>query len=644
MPLFEYKKDSNPRIFELVKQITEAAQAYYSGESIISDSSFDALVEELAKHNPNHQLLNTVGWGLNIESVPGEKYPHRYGTVGSLRKARNWKELRFGKDSVICDITPKLDGITCAAYFEEGKLVRALTRGDGVNGIDITNKFKMITRLYIPSELFTGCIRGEIIMSNPSWNKYKQINVEAKNSRNSTAGLIGTNEVSTDLCYLDFIPYSISGADCNSIDEHDWKSIIYWMYASIGNHFIEQVPREMCELGKDNYETILTELYTKWSEYYPLDGLVITTDVLFQGSNIIYDSVAFKFPGAIAQSTVTHIDWTPSKTGYMIPRIWFEEVPLDGSMNQKVTGYNAKFIQDSRLGKGAVITISKQGDIIPNIKDIISHGEFDLLQFCTVCEQELIWEGVHLACPNSDCESKSEQDLLIWLEFLCPIDNFGETLRMKYLREALYSEGEPTIDKLMNPERLRFMYRGSPGAQDKLYNTMIDALRYNQFTLVNVLRALNIPRLGDKLSKKFSQYPNLVKKCIDFDINFSCTIMSLKLELRQVIGEADTESIIKHLHKFKRLRYIYDRIIWEQPMQQGVEIKGDICITGKLSVKRSVLESQLQAAGYNPVGKVSKDTLFLMTDDPDGSSSKNRDAAKYGITKISEGEFRQKYM
>ena len=623
---------------DLEERIKEAAQSYYQdGSTSLSDEQFDSLMDQLRAEQPDSELLSQIGWGYQVSDTPGEKFQHRYGLVGSLKKVHDWNEMRF-KGSIVVDISPKLDGLSCVAYYTNGKLTRALTRGDGTTGIDITEKIKYIIGDKVFNDRFNGGVRGEIIMTNPSWIRFKETHPEAKNSRNSAAGLIGNKDVVDDLAFLDFVPYTIVGLDSLEKNELSGLDFVTWMDLSLTNHFVMVTPRKRIDIDEDNFLQQFEILKDEWSELFPIDGLVITTNVSFNGSDITYESIAFKFPSESKETKVIKVEWNPSKSGYLIPTVWFEPIELGGSINQKVTGFNLKSIMDNMIGPGAIITVSKRGEVIPNWDSVIKPAtNMDLPVFCPSCGAELITEGVHLKCVNRDCGNASDQDLAIWLEFLAPIDGFGTTLKFKYL-EQLFDGRLPSVDELMDPQRLKFMFVGQLGAHDKLFNEMIRRLTYGPFELVTAIRALNIPRFGDKNADKLAQRADIVKESIVRPEYFQVS----RDYVAKDVGEANADALAEHCEKFRRLRYISDRIIWEQPKPQG-EIKGKVAITGKLSVKRDIFEKELKTAGYIP-GNMAKDTKYLITDDPNSSSSKNKQASDWGVEKISEFEFRKRYI
>ncbi len=268
---------------ELEKKITEAAQAYYStGKSELSDDEFDELVDELKKTNPDSPILKRVGWGYDvfIDSTPGQKFKHKYGTAGSLEKCRTWEEIKPQFKDRDIDISLKLDGLSVVLYYRHGYLYQALTRGDGETGIDITNKIRKILTLSdkLPHDgTFYGAVRGEIIMSFSNFEKYKALHPEAKNPRNTAVGIINSKDITTDLNYLDVVVYSVV-ADLNYAPaQYSMPNIRYWLRMN----FRKTAPAtDSNVLDKENYLTELTNLKEVWSDVYPSDGLVLTDNTV----------------------------------------------------------------------------------------------------------------------------------------------------------------------------------------------------------------------------------------------------------------------------------------------------------------------------------------------------------------------------
>lgn len=642
----------------LERELRLAAQLYYQdGSSFLSDKEFDEAVATLKVQNPDSEIFKLPSWGYKIEkdTTYGQRLPHRYGLVEGLPKAYEYKEVKsFLKYGDIW-ISPKLDGMSVALYYVKGELDLALTRGSYDKGIDITDKMRYVVGTNIADTDFTGGVRGEIIMSHHSYHKYCQCHEEVKNCRNAVAGIINSKGITSDLRFVRVVVYTVLGQETSNSNSMlmNMEDITKWLY----NNFHPCAPYTKisvpCESQYFYYMKTAREL---WLDNFPYenDGIVATKSVHHDGNNFIYDSQAFKFSSEQKQATVKEVEWNMTKSRLCIPRIRFNTLELDGASVNYATGYHAKYIVDNNIGPGSVIEVSRHGEVIPNVDKILSLSGIETLKLfphnCPECGSELVWSGVNLMCTNEFCGNAIMQDLLCWLNHICPIDNFGDKLRIKYFKK--YIPANLSIESVMNPEpdllsvsKLDISNKMIP-SQMRLFITMLNKLYNGKVELSEAIKALNIPRLGDKTAYKLSKYPELVKRCIGIAEDYrngsnvdSNSLLKLRLDLETAIGNANAKSVIEHIEKFSRLRFISNRIIW---ISNDTEIRGKVAITGKLSVKRSEFEKELKSHGWM-VGEITKDTDYLITDNPNSSSSKNKKADQLGITKITESEFRSKY-
>lgn len=621
-------------LFHLEDKIKLEAQKYYTdGSNSVTDEEFDEMVEELKRQNPDSELLKT-GWGydVNKDTTPGEKVAHKYGEAGSLEKARIWKEIPNNMKDKNVYVSLKLDGLSVVAYYEHGRLIRALTRGDGFIGIDITNK---LGGRCIPNQIdtdFTGAVRGEIIMPYNNFEKFKNVHPEAKNPRNSTVGLIGANEVSEDLNYLRVYMYTMFASE--SEYPESMTDVVQW----VEEYFDYTAPYIVAEIKEDSYYSTLEEIHERWEERtnLPNDGLVLTVGINQELSGyIFYDAIAFKFPAEDKITEVEDVLWEMSKTGYYVPRVKVRPVDLSGATVTYATAFNAKYIQDNQIGKGTKIRLTRSGEVIPYIKEVLEATGAQMPDTCPECEERLYWNGVHLTCINLNCPNMIRQDLLAWINNVAPLDDFGDTLRLKYIYD-LYGREVVSVEDMMDTREIGSKYQQG-GVQDNLFVQMIRLLHTTKIPANEAIMALNIPRFGDKTSVKLAQQPEVLERIMN-EAMTTCDPVNL-LDLNGYIGDANADAIRDNLWKFARLRYIWNRI----EFKNAAQAKGKVAITGKLSVPRKVFEKELAEAGWT-CGDISKETKFLITDNPNSSSSKNQKADKLGIQKITESEFRKMYL
>lgn len=623
-------------------KIKEASQKYYtSGTSPLTDAEFDALIEEERRENPNSPLLD-IGHGYDINLTVGQKFEHRYGTVGSLPKCHDWKEYPKNlKENRVC-ATLKLDGLSCAMYYRGGVMYQALTRGDGTIGIDITDKIHKIVPDYItiPDKEFTGAVRGEILMSLDKFEEYAKTHEDAKNPRNTTAGLINAKDYTDeDLSYLTVVVYTVIGI--HTLNSYpmplypfsDYVSMHEWLTQNFSN----VVKMETTAYYSDNeFISDMNSFRDSWYNKYPADGIVLTlNDISFiskdVGTYIRYDASAFKFKAETAETLVTGIEWNLSKTKYLIPVIQVSPIQLSGATVKRCSGCNAKAVKENGWGNGAKVEMLRSGEVIPYIEKTISPAEVTLPTRCPVCDAELIWEGVHLKCPNPDCSDIQIQDLLVWCNNIAPTDGLGDTLKLKF-----FEEFKTNYNMDISVEGIYAFNIALPqtdSVQLQLFYQMMNNLKLplNKISIVSALKALNIPRLGDATAELLSHYKEDIDTLIRGEEPYNLAFK---------IGNANAESIIKHKDKFKRLKFIYNNIQFQDEFSNNLRIK--VAVTGSLSIPRKQFEKILNDNGF-VLGDINKDTKYLITDNPNSGSSKNAKADKLGVEKITEDAFRAKF-
>lgn len=655
----------------LERELRLAAQLYYQdGSSFLSDEEFDKKGQQLKEIDPDNSIFKEPSWGYSIDSdtTPGKRCPHRYERITGLDKAYEYSDIPKDFRVKTLYAMPKLDGMSIAMYYEDSKLVQALTRGNYDEGIDVTDKVRLIVGDRLLTQNFTGGTRGEIIMSKEHYDQYCLEHEDAKNPRNSVAGIINSKEITSDIKYLDVVVYTVLADEAQKIES---ANDVSWHSNNIG--FLES--QYFLETNYEHYApaTALTYLdesttipkcenmFNHFIETYPyeVDGVVVSMPTISIDRNGIFDykEIAIKFRSEIAWTKVTRIDWQMSRTHYAIPVINVEPVELDGATITKCSGFHAHYIKEMDIKPGTIVEIERHGQVIPYVNKVIQNvdGPSSIISKCPECGELLEWDGCHLKCNNPYCGNAVIQDLMIWLNNIAPLDNFGDKLRLKFLRK--YLGNDLSVESVMKSNELKGMcnlYKEmSPSPlvskQLLLFSEMCDKLFTQSVPLVNALRALNIPRLGDKTCEKLSMNLGLINRIYeasassDHEDDNSTGIVDGPLvdDIRNYIGAANGASIVSNMEKFSRLKYIYSRIV--QEVSTTASSNGRVAITGKLSVKRSDFEKELKAHGWM-VGDISKETDFLITDNPDSSSSKNKKADQWGITKITESEFRYKYL
>lgn len=624
----------------LENYIKDQADKYYTdGSNELEDAEFDALVDKLRQLNPMSPVLGT-GWGFKVK---GKKFKHKYCHIGSLDKTKCYKDINEIFKNKVTYISPKLDGLSAVCYYVHGKLIKALTRGDGEYGKDITDKLKLIEGDSIKDSSFTGSVRGELILDKIGWKSIQQTSSsELIAPRNYVAGIINRDDITDDIKYVNFVTYKILGNENTELDYERRDDILRWL----SSNFKHSVPIYYFEsLTEEFWNKWHVEIFNKFKELgYELDGLVLTPEIIpYDKKNMcfIYSEQAFKFESETTSTEIQSIEWNLSKNQRLIPVAVIKPVQLAGAVIQRVTCNNAKQVKDWGLGKGCQVVVTRSNEVIPQILSVVECSNDSLPEVCPVCHQPLEWNGVDLVCCNRYCPNIDRSDLEQWCTIIGQTDGLQWTTIQSYLElynihtiRDLYDSKDKVFNDF-NSKKLSITDTKMLQFFNKIYNDPV--------SLYNVLLALNIPRLGSVTCKLLSKYPDLIFTIYRYAIGEvvrNYTLDNLKQDLINIVKTATTDEIIKNIDKFERLNYFYTgdnfRIICNYDAQKEVIY---VAVTGSLnSMKRKDFEKYIARYGYELTSNISK-CKYLITNNLQAMSSKSKEAEKYGIPKITEQQF-----
>lgn len=634
------------RVDELESMITKYARSYYSGESEVSDEYFDSLVDELKEICPDSEILNKTGWGFKPE---GRKVSHGFGLhIGSLSKVKSVESIpeRFFLDSARLRISAKLDGLSVVCYYKDGYLTHAVTRGNGSVGLDVTDKMLKINsslRCLSCSNCFTGAIRGEVVMPYHIWDDnyedYRKDNPSA-NPRNLASGIMNRKEVTDELLNLRYVTYKVLAAESDPITLCDNVRANEEFLRSNG---FDVAPSVHPEDGYLINEEFLGSTFEKFKEFYPCDGLVFT----LMNPGLVYDEIAYKFKAESALVTVTDVTWSPARTGRLAPRVWFEPVELSGAVVKKATAFNARFIVDNKIGVGAVLEVCRSGEVIPHILKVVRPAEVvETPKYCPNCATELVWSGDDLIC-----ESENESQLAYrFLTVIAPVEGAGYSLYsqiVEYLGlvslEALdhflstYTRSPAgqmmrTTDEIIKDLK----EKGLSGSvtQSKARNILFALTQDVDF--VTFIVACSVKGVSWKTAESIADnYPDYLIDLAHNKVNYD------KLISISGIGSRTVETLS---HFEERLRRLSSRLYVTYPVKKDKkEVAFKVAITGSLSIKRSDFDSKLLEVGIEQSSNF-KEIKYLITNNPDSTSSKMRKAKENGVEVISEEEFTKLYL
>lgn len=622
------------------EEISNYSQSYYEGHPEISDAEFDELYEKFKKDFPNSNYLKLPAKGFDPNATNLQKFKHKYSTVGSISKIHSVEETNFVAPFYY-NISVKLDGSSLVLYYVDGQLERALTRGDGLYGLDVTNKVKYLcpealTPKFFHEKPFTGAVRGEVVMSNCAFQEYKKEHPEAKMARNVSTGLMMRKDVSEELKYCDYIAYKILAVENDAMLEW-WLPEVHLQLKNWGFKVVTSVTVD----GETITDDFMSQLKQREDfNTYPTDGLVIETCSLTsdEAGIVTYVEVAYKFAAETKTCKVIDVKWNFSPKGKLVPVVQIEPTMMSGALVSNVSGFNYKFIMDNNIGPGAEITVCRSGEVIPDIKSVTKPSvEVASPYTCPECGEvlELTKTGVDLVCSNPACEGRSFYNLYTFIEKMAEdIKGFGEVL-IQQLVDAMtecslapeaYTEASLFFD-IQHAENSFFQNVFTPANAEKCVK--LKQLFQKPLSKEKFLRAMNIDLLGEVAAKQISSNPQL------FNTLFYCDKSQLLAQL-SCLGVAPVlaSNIIKNIQRIRNFNAI--NITWEEDRSEN--INKFIAVTGSLSIPRKEFEAKLNAKGYGITDNMKK-AEFLVTNDPNSGSSKNKKAKELGLYILTEDEF-----
>ncbi len=648
MDLFEAAEQADAeRIKELESLITRYQKSYYNGEGEISDSEFDALWDELKKLDPANPILHKVG----ADSGNFEKAPHVM-PMGSQEKAANPEQfLAWAQKHSYAEylVEYKLDGASLELQYRSGKLVRAVTRGDGSIGDVITaNAVKMAgvrQDLYTEEGLpvdFTGGIRGEVIMLH---KVHRTLFSDKANCRNAANGLMKRKdgEGSENLTLITYDAWATSGEQPFTDEEQK----IEWLKKCNFN----TVPLHICKTPQDVISYRAEVMDMRKSLDYDIDGLVVKErhiDHEDASRDRPDRQIAFKFTLEEAVSVVRAVEWNEAGATYT-PVALFDPVELNGTTVQRASLVNPNTIRALGLKIGSRVVVVKRGEIIPKIESVVSedssvNGRSDLKELeqpatCSSCGAALIDEGTRLYCPNEKCPKRILHQLLKWINVV-DIRDLGDTLIRSLFKDGvvcsitdIYSLNEKTLAPyFLNEESLQ-SDKQSLGAK----KVALSIQGHKTVSLSRFIAGFDIENIGETVVEKLvaAGYDTLDK-----------ILAASEAEIASVYGFADimAKTLKKGLEENKEemLSLISSgTIIVQQGASSGSLAGKSFCFTGELtSMKRADAQNLVKERGGTVKSSVVKGLSYLVTNDTTSGSAKNKKAAELGIPVINEQEFK----
>lgn len=644
------------RIKYLVEQLNQAAKAYYAEDrEIMSNWEYDKLYDELValEEETGIRLSNSPTENVGFEAVEELPKERHESPMLSLGKTKSREELRDWLQGNPAILSWKLDGLTVVLTYREGKLAKAVTRGNGEIGEVVTNNAKTFQniplRISYKGELV---LRGEAVIS---YSDFERINQEIpqeeekyKNPRNLCSGSVRqlNNEI-TAARKVQFFAFSlVKAAD---VDFHNSKRAQYEFLKEQGFSVVDY--RVVTE---NNILDAIQEFEQSIPTYnIPSDGLVLTYEDIAYGKSLgrtakfPRDSIAFKWADELRETTLKQMEWSASRTGLINPVAIFDPVELEGTTVSRASVHNISIVKGLALGIGDKITVYKANMIIPQIAENLTRSDtLQIPEFCPVCGGKTILRQVNevqsLYCTNEKCAAKQIKAFTLFVSRdALNIDGLSEATLEKFIDRGFIHE----FADLFHLQQYRELIVEMEGFGEKSYQNLIDS--------IEVARNTTLPRLIYGLGIANIGVANAKMLCRHFDYDYE-RLRNAKVESLSAIegvGEVIAASFVEYMQDKDNQQKI-DRLLKELNIEvprvdaAGQTLAGmTFVITGSLNHygSRSELKEEIEQKGGKVAGSVTGKTTCLINNDVTSTSSKNKKAKELQVPIMSEEEFLKTY-
>ncbi|MDR1903453.1 MAG: NAD-dependent DNA ligase LigA [Treponema sp.] len=631
--------NTEERAVALERLIVSYQESYYNGDAEISDAEFDLLWDELKQIKPDSRVLARVG----ADSTDGFPKARHLIPMGSQEKAANPEEFRAWAAKIapkVYVVQYKLDGASLELQYEKGKLVRAITRGDGTIGDEITrNARRMIGVVPELGSPFSGGIRGEVVMTHDIWqSKY----TDKANCRNAANGIMRRKD-GIGCEDLSLIVYDASAPDDDGYFK-DESLKIAWLKEQ---GFTVTETREFTDSEAIiSYRSQIASF--RQSLPFDIDGLVVKdreTDMADLRRPRPERQIAFKFELETAISVLRSVEWSESGATYT-PIGVVDPVRLAGTTVQRANLNNPDMIRALGLKIGSLVTIVKRGEIIPKIEGLAPAGsrsssdvssqqegerEIELPRVCGSCGSDLVDGGTKLYCPNTDCPKRLLHRLQKWVDVL-DIRELGEKLLAQLFENNVRQVSD--LYRLGTEELAEYDRMGGISAAK-----VIRHIRTNrELPLASFIAGFDFEGVGETIMEKVvSAGFDTLEKLRDAGVQDLAGVYGLGEITARTIAEGLRETAAE-MDKVLAAGVISIAL---PPAAETLPLRSySFCFTGELSsMKRNIAEERVKALGASTKSSVGKDLSFLVTNDPESGSAKNKKARSLGIPIIDEGNF-----
>lgn len=645
---------------QLVEQLNKASQAYYNGEAeLMSDYEWDSKFDQLKllEDETGIVLPDSPTNKVSEDSISGKKEPHEFPAL-SLAKTKNVADLEKWASNKPIWISWKLDGLTLVATYDDGKLTKIVTRGDGHIGTNITHLAPAIKGV-LPkiSEKGHLVIRGEAVISYEDFNNFLlETESDYANPRNLASGSLTLKDVDeVKLRHIQWIPFTLVYSDQEILS---WGQRMDYLeklgFQTVEHQFIENPTSVNIQEKIDEF----TQKVTHKKQPFPVDGLVITYDDTqyastgsVTGHHATRAGYAFKWQDEYAETVLDHIEWSCAAST-ISPVAVFQPVELEGTTVQRASLCNISECERLGIGDaGTKLQVIKANKIIPKVIKITDKvGVLNIPDKCPVCGAEahvvLSESGTKkLHCSNANCTAKQ---LKKFARFVSKdginIDGISEQTVSTFINHGWIRD----YADFYHLKDFAYQITSLDGFGKKSVSKLLESVEKSRNTdSRHLLYALSIPLCGFDVAKRllskytFKELMETAKTSLFDDEFASIDGIGPEKSARFVNWFKDDKNYLKVSNLLKELD-----VKEVEVAEMGTKCAGQtFVITGDVYhyKNRNELKAYIESQGGKVTGSVSKSTTYLINNDAESQSSKNKKAHQLGISIITEEQFREKF-
>lgn len=643
--------NKHDRIRELVDILNNAARVYYSGtDEIMSNYEYDRLYDELVALEEetgirmSNSPTNRVGYET-LSELPKEEHETPMLSLDKTKSVEALSDFAGVHESIL---SWKLDGLTVVLTYNNGELVKAVTRGNGYVGEVITQNARVFKNLPLKIP-FKGnlVLRGEAIIT---YSDFEEINASItkeedkyKNPRNLCSGSVRqlNNEITAqrNVRLIAFALIKADGVDFNNSRKKQFEWLSDQGFEVVEHRVVDgsTIP-EAIEYFSEQVKT----------NNFPSDGLVLLYDDIAYGeslgttSKFPRNAIAFKWADETMETTLREVEWSASRTGLINPVAIFDPVELEGTTVSRASVHNVSIVRDLQLGIGDRITVYKANMIIPQIgENLTKSNSLVIPEECPVCggKTEIVTTAgaSALYCTNSECQAKHIKRFAHFVtRNAMNIDGISEQTLEKFIERGFIRE----YTDLYHLDRFKEEIVDMEGFGQKSYDNIIASVNASRITtLAKVIYGLGIAGIGLANAKLICMHFN---DEIDDIVNVT---MEQLLEIGG-IGEVLAKAFCDYFSDEDNNRKFYELLneltLKQEERDTDSQISGkNFVITGSVNhfANRDEVKTLIESLGAKVTGSVTSKTDYLINNDTTSNSSKNKKAKELNVPIISEEEF-----